>query len=36
VGYKYVGGLKNYNNIKIDTEYGTSKNDCWLGIYEKD
>tara|TARA_R110002012_G_scaffold281189_1_gene470192 strand:- start:419 stop:832 length:414 start_codon:yes stop_codon:yes gene_type:complete len=35
VGYKYVSGLKNYNNIKIDAEYGTSKKDCWLGIYEK-
>ena len=36
VGYKYVGGLGNYNEIKdIDTDYGTSKKDCWLGIYEK-
>mgnify|MGYP003638842367 CR=1 FL=1 len=36
VGYKYVGGLENYNEIKdIDTDYGTSKKDCWLGIYEK-
>lgn len=35
VGYKYVGGLKDYNNIEIDTEYQSSKKDCWLGIYEK-
>tara|TARA_Y100000385_G_scaffold157285_1_gene163052 strand:+ start:199 stop:771 length:573 start_codon:yes stop_codon:yes gene_type:complete len=35
VGYKYVGGMVNYNNLEIEKEYGKSKKDCWLGIYEK-
>jgi hypothetical protein len=35
VGYKYVSGMVNYNNLEIEKEYGKSKKDCWLGIYEK-
>jgi len=35
VDYKYVSGLKNYNDLEVEKEYGKSKKDCWLGIYEK-